>query len=262
MAYTIKILAEISGTTIRTLRWYDEIGLLKPSYYGSNGYRYYEEEQVLLLQQVLYFRELGFQLCDIQKIIEGNNFDKIETLKSHKKSLEESLMRTKELIMTVDKTILHLKGKIVLEGKEMYRGFQEWSKNKGAESYCIKYYDKINYDVSTAESILLESIKNNTENWEKADYKKHLQIAHGIYKQMINCMGLEQKLSSNEVQNIIKDHHAYTEKFHSATKDVYKAMAYLYREDTEYKQQMDPFHPNLANFMSSAMIFFADTKLT
>jgi DNA-binding transcriptional MerR regulator len=71
MAYTVKKLAKISGISIRTLRFYDEIGLLKPAYYGENNYRYYEEEQVLILQQILFYRELGFPLKDIHRIIRG-----------------------------------------------------------------------------------------------------------------------------------------------------------------------------------------------
>ncbi len=67
MAYTVKKLAEISGVSIRTLHFYDEVGLLKPAYHGSNGYRFYEEEQLLILQQILFFRELGFELKQIQK---------------------------------------------------------------------------------------------------------------------------------------------------------------------------------------------------
>ena len=69
MAYTVKELAQISGVSIRTLHWYDEVGLLNPAYHGSNGYRYYEEEQLLILQQILFFRELGFELKQIRKVL-------------------------------------------------------------------------------------------------------------------------------------------------------------------------------------------------
>ena len=58
MAYTVKELAELSGVSVRTLHFYDEVGLLKPVYVGENSYRYYEREQLLLLQQILFFREL------------------------------------------------------------------------------------------------------------------------------------------------------------------------------------------------------------
>jgi DNA-binding transcriptional MerR regulator len=59
MAYTVKKLAAISGVSVRTLHFYDEAGLLKPAYYGANGYRFYEEPQLLMLQQIRFFRELG-----------------------------------------------------------------------------------------------------------------------------------------------------------------------------------------------------------
>ena len=60
MPYTVKKLAKLSGISVRALRFYDTIGLLKPAYYGDNNYRYYEEEQILLLQQILFYREIGF----------------------------------------------------------------------------------------------------------------------------------------------------------------------------------------------------------
>ncbi len=73
MAYTINQLARLSGVSTRTLRFYDEIALLKPAYYGGNQYRYYKEEQLLMLQQILFFRELGFPLNDIQQIMSSDD---------------------------------------------------------------------------------------------------------------------------------------------------------------------------------------------
>ncbi len=67
MSYTVKKLSKLSGISIRTLRFYDRIGLLRPAFYGENNYRYYEEEQILMLQQILFYRELGFPLSDIQR---------------------------------------------------------------------------------------------------------------------------------------------------------------------------------------------------
>jgi DNA-binding transcriptional MerR regulator len=87
MAYTVAKLAQISGVSIRTLHWYDEVGLLKPAYYGSNGYRYYEEEQLLILQQILFFRELGFELKQIQRVLGRSDFDKRVALSSHREVL-------------------------------------------------------------------------------------------------------------------------------------------------------------------------------
>lgn len=91
MVFTVANLAKISGVSVRTLHWYDEVGLLKPAYHGSNGYRYYEEEQLLILQQILFFRELGFELKQIQKVLKRGDFDKIIALSSHRQVLQKKL---------------------------------------------------------------------------------------------------------------------------------------------------------------------------
>src|SRR5579862_2315636 len=93
MAYTVKKLAQLSGVSVRTLHFYDEVGLLKPAYYGSNGYRYYEEPQLLALQQILFFRELGLEIKQIQKTLGRGDFDKIAALSSHRRVLEQEVVR-------------------------------------------------------------------------------------------------------------------------------------------------------------------------
>lgn len=123
MSYTVKKLAKLSGISIRTLRFYDTIGLLKPAYYGDNNYRYYEEEQILMLQQILFYRELNFSLNDIQRIISSNDFNKVDALISHKQILSQSLDRTRKLIKTIDQTIAHLRGKITMHNEELFSGF-------------------------------------------------------------------------------------------------------------------------------------------
>src|SRR5579883_2177210 len=123
MAYTVKKLTEISGVSVMTLHFYDEIGLLKPAYHGANGYRFYEEEQLLMLQQILFFRELGFELKKIQKILGKSDFDKIAALYAHRKVLEKNAEKTNELIDTIDKTIKRLKGIQPMKDQELYQGF-------------------------------------------------------------------------------------------------------------------------------------------
>jgi DNA-binding transcriptional MerR regulator len=123
MPYTVKKLATLSGISIRTLRLYDELGLLKPAYYGDNHYRYYEEEQILMLQQILFYRELGFSLNDIQRIISSDDFNKIDALISHKYILAQSLNRTTKLIKTIDQTVAHLRGEITMREEELFVGF-------------------------------------------------------------------------------------------------------------------------------------------
>ena len=136
MSFTVNKLAQLSGVSSRTLRFYDEIGLLKPAFYGENQYRYYEEEQLLMLQQILFFRELGFPLNDIQRIIECDDFNKIESLNKHKSLLQSNLEKTEKLIKTIDKTISHLLGKIIMRDAEMFDGFDP-KKQQEHEKYML-----------------------------------------------------------------------------------------------------------------------------
>jgi DNA-binding transcriptional MerR regulator/quercetin dioxygenase-like cupin family protein len=123
MAYTVKQVSGMSGVSVRTLHFYDEAGLLKPAYVGANGYRFYEEPQLLTLQQILFYRELGFELKQIQRILSGRDFEIVAALQSHRKVLQKNLVQTRRLIETVEKTIQHLKGTKKMKSQEMFDGF-------------------------------------------------------------------------------------------------------------------------------------------
>ena len=124
MAYTVKQVAAMSGVSVRTLHFYDETGLLEPAYHGANGYRFYEEPQLLTLQQILFYRELGFELKQIKRILGRADFEKVAALQSHRKVLQKNLAKTRRLIETIDKTIQHLKGTKKMKSKEMFVGFR------------------------------------------------------------------------------------------------------------------------------------------
>jgi DNA-binding transcriptional MerR regulator/quercetin dioxygenase-like cupin family protein len=123
MAYTVRNVAAMSGVSVRTLHFYDETGLLKPAFIGANDYRYYEEPQLLRLQQILFYRELGFELKRIKQILGQRNFEVAAALRSHRKELEKNLKRTGQLLETIDKTIQHLKGKSKMKTEDMFLGF-------------------------------------------------------------------------------------------------------------------------------------------
>jgi DNA-binding transcriptional MerR regulator len=123
MAYTVKQVAAMSGVSVRTLHFYDEAGLLKPAYHGTNGYRFYEEAQLLTLQQILLYRELGFELKQIKEILCRADFEKVAALQSHREVLRKNLRRARTLIETIEKTIQHLKGAKKMKNEEMFAGF-------------------------------------------------------------------------------------------------------------------------------------------
>jgi DNA-binding transcriptional MerR regulator len=123
MAYTVKQVSEMSGISVRALRFYDETGLLKPAFHGANGYRFYEEPQLLILQQILFYRELGLELKQVKETLGRADFEKAAALRSHREVLQRKFQRTQTLIGTIDKTITHLKGGEKMKGEEMFAGF-------------------------------------------------------------------------------------------------------------------------------------------
>lgn len=125
MAYTIKEIANLAGVTTRTLRYYDEIGLLAPADTGDNGYRYYNLDSLLRLQQILFFRELDVPLKDIQLIMSGPDFNLLRALEEHRASLKDRARRLDRLIDTVDQTIATLKGEFIMTAKDYFEGFDE-----------------------------------------------------------------------------------------------------------------------------------------
>ena len=165
MNYTVNKLAKLSGVSIRTLRFYDEIGLLKPAFIAENGYRYYQEAQILMLQQILFLRELGFELKQIRTIIEQSDFDKVVALQAHKKVLHQKIARLQELMITVDKTINHLQGNQPMKEQEMFYGFDS-ERQKQYEEYLItKLGDKVKPH--------LEESKRNVKQWTKEEWNTH-----------------------------------------------------------------------------------------
>jgi DNA-binding transcriptional MerR regulator len=257
MAYTVKSLKELSGVTIRTLHFYEEIGLLKPAYYGANGYRYYEEKQLLQLQQILFFKELGFSLKQIQKVVGKGDFDQLAALYSHRQSLQREWEKIGVLLKTIDKTIKHLEGKKKMKDKEMFDGFH---------IALVKMEENKPY--SEAVKLIVQSVKNPTKDAEdvakrgKAYYDNILTTAHAIFKELVKCIEKGLDPAADEVQKIIKKHHAFTEQIHSVTKEVYQAMALVYAHHPEFRKQLDPFHPDLPDFMAEAMKIFAERKLS
>lgn len=99
---SIKQAAQWSGVTVRTLHYYDQIGLLKPQEVGGNGYRYYSQENLQTLQQILFFRELQFPLKEIIKIIHQPDFDRKKAMQEHRKLLILQKERLERLIQLTE----------------------------------------------------------------------------------------------------------------------------------------------------------------
>ncbi len=255
MAYTVKKLAKISGVSIRTLHYYDEIGLLKPAYHGSNGYRFYEEEQLLILQQILFFRELGFELKQIQKVIGRKDFDKIAALSSHRQVLQKNLVRTKELIKTIDKTIKHLKGTQKMKEEDLYCGFITKEQQAEYLTYLKNRFGKDHPYFAEAEK--------NVKNWTKADLEHYKKESDADMKALAKLMESQVSPGSLEVQALVNKLYQWVKGFWTPNKESFIELGQMYTE-LEWKKffgRYDDHHPRLAKFLASGMKIFAEREL-
>ncbi|VVC75734.1 HTH-type transcriptional activator mta [Aquicella siphonis] len=250
MAYTVKKLAKLSGVSIRTLHFYDEIGLLKPAYYGDNRYRYYQEEQLLMLQQILFYRELGFALDDIQRIIDSDDFNQIDALNSHRQVLERNLDRTKQLIKTIDKTIDHLRGKTTMKNEELYYGF---------DSERQKQYEKDLVKEGVVTQRFMDEYRKKIDKWSQEEKDRFIEEGRLINQDLIHAIENHLRPDSSEVQTIIKKHHGWVG--WTPTREGYIGLSEKYLTP-EFRQFYEKLHPGLTEFIVEAMKIFANRELS
>ena len=250
MRYTVNKLAKISGVSSRTLRFYDEIGLLKPAFYGDNQYRYYEEEQLLMLQQILFFRELGFPLSDIQQIIGSDDFNKIEALNTHKSILQSSLERTDILIKTIDKTISHLRGQLIMRDAEMYAGFAK--KQKEYENFLVDH--KI---ITEHEAIKLQE---KIKDWKKEDWETHKTQGDKLTNDFLVALRKGLHPGTPEVQTLVLIQHDWIKSFWTPTKKSYIELGQLYQNHPDFRKFYETYDPELMDYIFNAIKIFAENQ--
>src|SRR5829696_3701852 len=230
--FTVKQLSKLAGVTPRTLHHYDAIGLLKPSRVGDNGYRYYGEEAVLRLQQILFYRELDIPLDDIKKIMGRRDFDVLGALQSHKDALKKQVTRLNRLINTVDNTINHLKGNTTMSDKAYFEGFSEEEQEKYAAE-AEQLYDA-------------ESVRESNRKWKTySAEKKEAILAEGkaVYTDMIAAM--PRGAASKEVQTIVERWRKHMDYFWTPKLDQLVALTNGYNDDPRFKANFDKMHPEL-----------------
>jgi DNA-binding transcriptional MerR regulator len=254
MTYTVKQLAELSGVSIRTLRFYDKAGILRPAYYGENGYRYYEQPQLLALQQILFLRELDMPLKDIRRILTNPNFNNINMLKSHKLGLEQKMERIKKLITTLDKTIATLNGECKINDREMYAGF---------DPSKFPYYDQIgiNYLGDIAINLIAKRTRA-TEDWSKADWDDLIYKWNSLLIELTDILHNGLDPASKEAQTTMNQLYQCTKKLYNPTKEEYLAMCQINCNHPEYREQFDFYDPQLANYLEIVWGIFIERELS
>jgi DNA-binding transcriptional MerR regulator len=245
--FTVNQLSKMAGITPRTLHYYDEIGLLKPSRVGANGYRYYEEEALLRLQQILLYRELDMPLEDIKEIMGRRDFDVPAALEKHKHELRKRIARLERLITTVDRTLDHLKGKKAMSEKQLFEVFSE-EQQAEYEKEAMQMYDP-------------ETVKASNRRWKSYTTAEKQRIGdegNAVYQDILVAM--PKGPASPEAQACVERWRKHMEYFWVPNDEQLLGLANLYNDDPRFKANFDKVHPDLAAFMRSAVSVYVEKR--
>ena len=240
MPYTVKQLADLAGISRRTLRYYDQIGLLEPSSVGVNRYRFYGEEAVLRLQQVLFYRELDLGLDEIRAILDRPDFDVVRALEAHKLALHHRIERLERLIRTVDRTLQHTKGKVEMGAQELFEGFDEETQQR--------------YELEAAQRWGDDIVKGSRRRWDGYSAQQKAAIfaeAGQIYRDLAARIGEDP--AGKDVQLIVARWHQNLRWFYEPDREILLGLAHGYAEDPRFAAFFTRIHKDLPAFLRQAI---------
>lgn len=248
MSFKVKEVADLVGISVRTLHHYDHIGLLSPEETTNAGYRLYSDEDLEILQQILFYRELGFSLKKIKEIIESPSFDREVTLLEQRQMLLQKRRQLDQMIHTINQTIQHTKGEINMSNKEKFAGFN-FSENPYEQEARERWGDKV-----------VDQSNRKIENMSKEEQKTMEEQMNAIYNKL--AILRHSSPSSDEAQEVIKEWYDFLNNNfnHHYSLKAFKQLGQMYVADERFTKNIDQFGEGLATFMCDAMAIYADNR--
>jgi DNA-binding transcriptional MerR regulator len=251
--YTVQKLGKMAGISTRTLRYYDEIGILKPARINSSGYRIYGSLEVKRLQQILFYRELGVSLEYIKDIMTDPSFDGISALKDHRKKLLAKREQLELIIANVDKTIAESEGKFIMTDAEKFEGF----KQKMIDDNEQKYGQEIREKYGDGQ---VEKSNRMFKNMTKEQYEEFEQLGTSVIDTLKAAFA--EGDPSGELAQKAADLHRQWLSFSwggSYTKEAHAGVAQMYVADERFTAYYDKEQPGLAAFLKDAVLIYTGT---
>lgn len=275
--YKVQEVAKIAGVSVRTLHHYDSIGLLKPSNIGSNRYRYYEDEDLKLLQHILFFKELGFSLKKIQEIV-AHGFDANFALAQHIDLLRLKKERIELLIKSAEMTLQNNAGTTTLSNEERFAAFAEKKNMDDVSKYKMEISElrdghlaenglatgekvEVDVQVSTAatdESTKLEKavdLEEKQPEKEEEDLEEINREGNRIYDAVAALMHLPPE--THAVQIEMEAYYSLLNRFYDCTPRMFRGLADLYASDSRFANNIDQHGKGLSAYLKEAMYAYA-----
>lgn len=251
MEYTIKKVAEMSGVSARTLRYYDEIGLLTPARISSSGYRIYGEREIDRLQQILFYRSLEMKLEDIQKLMADPKFDIMEALQSHYEQLKEKRNQIDQLLATLEKTMLYQKGVISMSNQEKFEGFKKAKLEENEKKYGTEIREKYGEDVVKASN---EKWMNMTEE----EFNQMKALEQELFEALKRLVA-SKDLDSEEAKLVYEKHRAWLSfSWPKYSPEAHRGLAEMYVADERFARYYnDQVSPEAVHWLREAIHKYA-----
>lgn len=242
----ISEVARLTGITVRTLHYYDEIGLLRPSEVTEAGYRVYSQADLETLQQILFFRELDFPLSDIREIMGNPAYDKAHALRKHRELLLHKRSRIDQLLALVEKTI---KGEMDMSFKQFDASEMEATRKAYAEEARQRWGGTAAY----------------AEYEQRAGSRRNPQddMLNGEGAAILQAFGQNRHLdpASPEAMALVKKWQAHiTQHYYTCTLPILACLGQMYVGDERFTHNIDQYGEGTAAFMAAAIEAYCQEK--
>ncbi len=252
--YAVAQLARLAGVSVRTLHLYDRIGLLTPAHRSPAGYRSYGAAELLRLQQILFYKEIGLSLQEIAAVLDDPGFDLIRSLEGHKAALQQKRQQIDMMLATVDNTLLNLKENIMPQHEELYEGLTR----EEARAYHKEAIERFGQ----------ETVERSVQHLKQMT-KAELDILKTEQKDILRRFTELQNEDpeSDAVQEVTARHYHNIRRFWGTDQSTdkqakaYKGLTDLYINDERFLQTENGSQPRLAILMKKAIAYFADHQL-
>jgi DNA-binding transcriptional MerR regulator len=240
MSMKIGELSKLAGVSVRTLHHYDALGLLVPQEQSPCGYRLYSQKNLDTLQDILLFKELGFPLSEINRIIHDPSFDRLTALQAQRKLMEKNRIHLEAVLATLETTIRHLKGETTMSNKEKF----DFNHNPYEQEARDRWGDKAVDDSNRRLSSKTPQEMNALQNDIASSFTRLAAIRH-----IDPC--------SPEAQKAIGEWFRTLNTMGTYTKEAFAGLGQMYIEDVRFTKNIDKYGQGLAAFLAAAMQAYA-----
>ncbi len=253
MEYTVMKLGRLAGVSARTLRYYDEIGLLKPVRVSTSGYRVYGQAEVDRLQQILFYRELDVGLDEIGKLLSDPQYDAVEALKAHRRKLCENRDRLGRLIGNIDKTIAMKEGGITMTDAERFEGFKQNLIDENEKQYGKEVREKYGNE-------RVDKSNEKLKGMSEAQYAAAQQLGDDL----INTLGRALKSgdpSGKLAQETADMHRRWLSYYWDAySGEAHLGLAQMYVDDERFRAYYNKAGSGAAVFLRDAVKIYTEKR--